>query len=384
MKRKLVSTLLLSAMALAMFVSCAKKDDSMTADGKSKVTLWVSGSTNVDEIFQKLKNGFNASQDVYELEVQFIATGGGGATMRNRLVAAYKAGETDTTYDLVEVGDQDLSFFLSEGGEEMLTVLDKSKIPNSKNVSASPSFGQQFVQAYRGTTVVMAYNSDVIDTPPATMDDLVVWLKENPGRFAYNSPATGGSGESFVRSSVYNYLEEGAFMSADEKWMNEWDEGFAFLASLHPYMYRSGDKVVYPNKNQGTLDLLINKEIDMCPTWADMAISQTRLGTLPASTKIYQIEPAFTGAVNSFVAPSMGSNIEGAYAVMDYMLSPEAQNLLLINMAAIPLIDQADLDMEAAKDVANLDVTNFRTQSIGGLGQRMNERWDNEISFLGN
>ena len=28
-------------------------------------------------------------------------------------------------------------------------------------------------------------------------------------------------------------------------------------------MYKSSGKVVYPNKNQGTLDLLANKEVDI-------------------------------------------------------------------------------------------------------------------------
>lgn len=381
MKRKLSSAVLVTAMVLAMFVACSSEK---VSSGKSKLTLWASGSTNVDEVFQKLENGFNASQDVYELEVQFIASGGGGQTMRDRVLAAHKADQKDTTYDIIEVGDQEISVFLKEGGDDMLSKIDKSKIANSKNVSAEPAYGQEYVQAYRGTTVVMAYNSDVIDTPPTTMDELVEWMKVNPGRFSYNTASTGGAGDSFIRSSIYNFLPEEAFMSDDEKWINEWDEGFDFLASIHPYMYKSGNKVVYPNKNQGTLDLLINKEIDMCPTWADMAISQIRNGTLPASTKIYQIEPSFTGAVNSFVIPTMGSNPEGAHAFIDYMLSPEAQNILLLQMAAIPLIDQVDLDIEAAKDVAGLDVTNFRTQSIGALGRILDAKWDNEISTLKN
>ena len=43
---------------------------------------------------------------------------------------------------------------------------------------------------YRGTTVVLAYASEKVTNPPTTMDELVEWMKENPGRFAYNTPGT--------------------------------------------------------------------------------------------------------------------------------------------------------------------------------------------------
>ena len=66
--------------------------------------------------------------------------------------------------------------------------------------------------------------------------------------------------------------------SDDPKWMDQWDEGFAKLVELHPYMYKSGGSIVYPNKNQGALDLLSQGEIDMCPMWADMLLSQRAAG----------------------------------------------------------------------------------------------------------
>lgn len=55
------------------------------------------------------------------------------------------------------------------------------------------------------------------------MDELVEWMKANPGRFAYNTPGTGGAGDSFVRTSVYNFLPEEASTSDDAKWEEQWD-----------------------------------------------------------------------------------------------------------------------------------------------------------------
>ena len=215
------------------------------------------------------------------------------------------------------------------------------------------------------------------------MDELVEWMKANPGRFAYNTPGTGGAGDSFVRTSVYNFLPEEASTSDDAKWEEQWDEGFAFLQSLHPYMYQSGGSIVYPNKNQGTLDLLNQGEIDMCPNWADMVLSQRASGAIKDTIKIAQINPSLSGSLQSLVIPTFGSNQDGAYAFMDYMLSAQAQEIMVKDMAAIPLIDTGDMDMTGYEDLMDLDVSNFRILSIGDLATDFNERWDNQIGTIG-
>ena len=214
------------------------------------------------------------------------------------------------------------------------------------------------------------------------MDELTEWIKANPGRFAYNAPGTGGAGDSFARTSVYNYLPDEAITSDDPKWEEDWGEGFDYLKEIHPYMYSSGGSVVYPNKNQGTLDLLNQGEIDMCPNWADMVLSQRAEGTLKDTIKIAQIDPAFTGSLQSLAIPTFGSNEDGAYAFMDYMLTDEAQEIMVRQMAAIPLVDTANIDMTGFEDVENLDVNNFRIMSIGDLSTDFNQRWDSEIATL--
>ena len=161
------------------------------------------------------------------------------------------------------------------------------------------------------------------------------------------------------------------------------DEGFQFLTDIHQYMFQSGGATVYLNKNQGTLDALNNGEIDMCPNWADMVLSQRAAGQLKESIKIAQIDPAFTGSLQTLAIPTIGSNQEGACAFMNYMCSDAAQQMMVKEMAAIPLVDPSNLDLTGFEDVANLDVSSFRIMSIGDLSTQFNERWDNEIGALG-
>lgn len=386
--KRLGSLLLAGAMMAATLTGCGGggSDDGTTADGKSTVTLWATGSDNVRAIFETLCNDFNTNSeyaDKYEVKLQFMLSGTGAQTLADSVSAAIKAGQENTDYDIVDWSGDDLSKIVSQVGEEAFVKLDRSKIPNAASVEAESSVAADYVQPYRGTTVILAYDSEKVPTPPTTWEELEQWMKDNPGRFAYNTPGTGGAGDSFARTAVYNFLPEEAMTSDDPKWEEQWDEGFAYLKELHQYMYTSGGSIVYPNKNQGTLDLLNQGEIDMCANWADMVLSQRAQGAIKDTIQIAQLDPALTGSLQTLSIPTIGSNEEGAYAFMDYMLSPEAQQIMVTEMAAIPLIDTADMDMTGYEDLAGLDVSNFRIMSIGDLATDFNARWDSEIGAIG-
>ena len=388
--KRLGSLLLAGAMMAATLTGCGGggggSDDGTTADGKSTVTLWATGSDNVRAIFETLCDDFNTNSeyaDKYQVELQFMLSGTGAQTLADSVSAAIKAGQENTDYDIVDWSGDDLSKIVSQVGEEAFVKLDRSKIPNAASVEAESSVAADYVQPYRGTTVILAYDSEKVPNPPTTWEELEQWMKDNPGRFAYNTPGTGGAGDSFARTAVYNFLPEEAMTSDDPKWEEQWDEGFNYLKDLHQYMYSSGGSIVYPNKNQGTLDLLNQGEIDMCANWADMVLSQRAQGAIKDTIQIAQLDPALTGSLQTLSIPTIGSNEEGAYAFMNYMLSPEAQQIMVTEMAAIPLIDTADMDMTGYEDLAGLDVSNFRIMSIGDLATDFNARWDSEIGAIG-
>lgn len=357
----------------------------VAAADKPTVTLWTTGSQNVSDLFTDLIASYNARpESTSVVELQFILSGTGEESLSSRIAAAYQTGKTNAGFDIIAENSTSLQGYVDAAGSEDLFVnLDFSKIPNFENVLITSSLYPEKFVPYRGTTVVLAYDSERLPEPPKNWDELEAYIAANPGRFAYNSPSTGGAGGGFVRTAIYKFLPEESYLSNDPKWAEQYDQGFELLARIHPNLYKSGGQVVYPNKNQGTLDLLINQEVDLIPAWADQTLSNIASGTLPATTKMYQFEDYALGGTDVVLAvPSIGVGADDAYDFINYVISPEGQKKCLELMFAVPVIDVATIDSDAAVLVEGLDLASFKVFSIGSLGDEISKRWDSDIATL--
>jgi len=383
--KKLIILAMLLTTSVFMLCSCIGQPTGSNdaSSEKPKITLWTTGSDNLRVLFEKALEVYNAKPESKSVvELQFIMSGTGEQGLSDRLAAAKLAGQKNTDFDLIAENGSSLASYVDKAGGELFVPLDFDKIPNFKNVKMKSGFYTECVVPYRGTTVVMAYDSERLPNPPRTFEELDAFIKANPGRFSYNSPGTGGAGGAFVNLALYKDLPLEAYTSTDEKWVEQWEAGWNWLKEIHPYLYQSGGKTVYPNKNQGTLDLLINKEVDLIPAWADQVLTNLSNGILPETVKIYQLEPALSGTDVVFAVPDLGGNPENTYDFINFMISPEGQKICLETIFAVPVIDASLIDSDVKDMVADLDVSGFTVISNGKLGEVRNEYWDQNIATL--
>lgn len=369
---------------------CGSQATAGKAEDVPTVTIWGNGGQEVREALCAIADQFNADPDYNtkaRVEVQFVVSGTSEQSLQDRLAAAYKAGETDTDFDLLVVDDNAITSILAQTSSDFLDQIDTSKLSNYDHLMFKDNIvGDTFIP-YRGTAVYLAYNKETVPNPPKTDQELYQWIKDHPGRFAYNDPSTGNSGFSFVANTIYNQLPPEAATSEDVKWRDdyqaEWDNAFGLLSGLHPYLYQTAGRVQYPNKNAGTLELLANKEIDMCPAFVNMVLSQKSMGTLPDTIQLVQLEQPFLGGLAGFSIPKIAKDKEAALTVIDYYLSNEAQALDWNTMFASPVVDASKLENLEHEDW--LDETNFETIryfSIGALQTDIRTRWTEEIGSL--
>lgn len=387
-KRKGKAMLLASLAALTLLAGCSSGTEKRGSDAQAagnaagsgsgsptEISFYFSGSQNVQELWEHLKEMYEQKQDKVKVKLVYIPSGQGEQATMNRIVAAKRAGKDSVDVDLYEAnGGSDMAADKKDGVFESLS---EQQIPNLSLLDpANMKDLNNKAVPYRSSSVLLAYNSEKVPSPPKTLDDLYAWIHEHPGRFAYNDPATGGSGESFVLTTLYKSLPEDAIHNQDPSIMKEWDKGFEQLKALGKDMYQQG---VYPKKNQGTLDLLANGEVDMIPAWSDMALEQINKKLLPATTKLTQIEPAFTGGPGLLTVPNMSKHKEAAYDFINFVLSPEAQAEVVNKIYGFPGIEWSHMPSELQEKFKGVSV-NYRSFNLGELESEAMKRWQREVA----
>lgn len=376
--KKVVAGTMLAVSAFSL-VACGANETNTTSgsgDEVTKISLYSSGSQNVESFWETVIPKFEETHKNIDVEFVFVPSGTGGQATIDRIIAAKKANK-DSEVDIYEGGLADILRSEDEGG--LFYELTTDSIANLENVQeANMSGTQNLAVPYRASSVVLAYNSETVKDVPDTAEELNTWIKKNPGRFAYNDPSTGGAGSSFVLSTVYNELGDDAMNIQDESIMDEWDTGIEKLKDMAPYLYKEG---VYPKKNQGTLDLLANGEVDMIPAWSDMALEQMNAKLLPETIELKQIQPAFTGGPAYLMAVDNGDEErkEASETFLNYVLTQEVQELVIDKMYGYPGIKWELLSEDDQKKFEAVS-DGYRIFNGGDLGSELTKVWQKEVA----
>ncbi|SDT17851.1 extracellular solute-binding protein [Microlunatus soli] len=342
---------------------------------KNALTVYCGADTNIQDLWTKtLIPGFEKANQGTKITFQFDLHGQNSDQVLNKIAAATQQ-KKDPGIDFLEsMGDR--------AGEAGLLADPSGKVANLTGVLPDlQAAAAKNSIPYRGSSVLLAYLPDKVGTPPKSLDELLVWIKKNPGKFAYNSPDTGGAGDSFVQTVLTKYLS-----AADLKTMTtgyhkdlegKWDKGFATLAGLNTSMYQKG---VYPNGNNGTLELLLQKEIWMCPAWSDQFISGRKSGVVPKEAEALQItDPSFTGGGTYAGVLSASTKQDAAFKLANWLLEPTQQAAIATAIAGYPAIAMDKLPGTVKSEFADADPGNLRPGFNSDMDADMKNLWQQKV-----
>ncbi|MDG0814032.1 extracellular solute-binding protein [Cohnella rhizosphaerae] len=337
-------------------------------------SFYFTGSQNVKDLWDTLIPMFEKQNDKVKVKEVYIPSGAGAEPTYDRILAAKKAGKGSGDIDLYEDG---INVVAQGTKDDVWAALDTSGIPNLANIDPKTMTDvSNMAVPYRSSAVVLAYDSAKVSAPPKTLDELLDWIKQNPGQFAYNDPSTGGSGSSFVTTVLYDGLSEDDIHNSDPAVMAKWDAGFNKLKELNKFVYGKG---IYPKKNQGTLDLLANGEVEIIPAWSDMVLQQLGEKLLPDTVKMQQITPGFNGGPTYLMVNKLSDKQDAVKQFLDFVLSPEAQEVIVTKMNGFPGIELSNMS-QAMQDKFKGVSEGFRTFNIGDLGTEINKRWQSDVA----
>jgi putative spermidine/putrescine transport system substrate-binding protein len=338
------------------------------------IELLVSADTNIQTLWETvLIPAFVKEYPGYRVNVTFDRNGLRDAQTFAKIVAAKETRRSPG----IDIIDGNVAGRLAQA--KLLVRPSKYLMPNLAGVSKVLMKQGNWQIPYRASTVLLAYNSKNVTTTPKTLDDLLKWIKDNPGKFSYNVPSGGGSGYSFAQTVVDKYLtaEERLAMSlASNKTIQaKWDKGLEELRGLNKFTY--GKNGTYPANNTAVINLLSTGEIDMGTVWSDQFASAKAAGTMPAHIKAKAIKnPSLTGGPAWLGIPVNGGNRSGARLLANFVLSPAMQNAIMGGaLKGIPVVNLDKLDPVLAEGVKEIDVSDMRAPYFGANADDLRSAW---------
>ena len=259
------------------------------AAGETTLDIVTDGDTNISDWWSNvLKPMFEKANPELKLNIVLTRATGNNAVIAQRVMAAIKTGTNPQVDYFEEFDPRNLPGAVDAGAFEKI---DETAIPNYKMVNP---LGKEtpYLIPYRGSQVLIAYDSAKVKEEPKTWGELTAWIKANPGQFIHGRPDKGGSGKNFVVRAIHeaNGRDPSLFKAdnfdaetAKKRYAPAWE----LLKDLQPSFY---DKGAYPAGNNPTLQLFASGAVSIISAWSDQALQAIAQGVLPPTTKLVQLQ----------------------------------------------------------------------------------------------
>jgi putative spermidine/putrescine transport system substrate-binding protein len=375
--RHVLFAVLATVLVAITFAACggsSSGNSGGSGSGQTTLNLYASGDVNVQHLWQNtLIPQFEQANPDINVKLIFAEHGTIDATTLARVSAAVNA-KKSPGMDLI-----DASMVPQAAQANLLQPLTTQQVPLLNHVD--PALLQQVNSdaiPYRSSSVVLAYNTQYVQNPPTTLSDLLAWIKAHPGKFTYNTPSTGGSGQAFVQAVLNSHVSDPNIYATgyNPSRESQWQAGFQELHSLNSSIYRNG---FYPNGNVAVLQLLANGSIWMAPVWSDQAMSYLSQNLLPSSVKLIQLNPPFEGGPAFIGIPRYAPHLQQAYKFLNWLLESNVQTTIVNTMKGFPGVQWSYMPQDIQQKYASIAKAYARGYSPKFLAD-MNKQWQSQVA----
>ena len=344
--------------------------------GTDGFTLASGGDVNIQNLWQKtLIPAWEKACPNAKITFTFDTHSANANLDVSKIGAAVKSGKPVP----VDVTD---NFSLAAQQAGLTEPVTAAEIPGISKVSPTAMAAvKNGAVPYRASSVLLAYDSTKVANPPKTLAELLSWIKANPGKFTYNSPNTGGSGQNFVETVVDSKIPADVLTKMqttyDPSLESNFAPGLAILKDLTPSVYQK----TYPNGNQAVLDLLGKGEIEMAPVWSDQFLSAQQSGQLDKKIKVTQIsDPSLNGSPTYLAIIKSSPHVKAAQSFIDWVLLPAQQSQIVTTIAGFPAIPISDLPSDVQGAFAGIDTQNLRPNLESKTGADLQKQWATAVA----
>ena len=188
---------------------------------------------------------------------------------------------------------------------------------------------------------------------PSSFEDLLAWAERHPKKFAFTSPAKGGSGSGFLYSAAVHLVKDercrktllDAHMSEDDAAV--WAESASCLQPLWAYMERLLKASEVTNGNADTLNLLNNREVLIGTVWEDLARTFVVRKLLPPRFRMALLRDGMAAGGDGLMLPADARHKAAALLFIDMAFDKDFQSWKLVNYSSRS--PRPDVERQAAE-----------------------------------
>ncbi|MFA9422009.1 MAG: ABC transporter substrate-binding protein [Sedimentibacter sp.] len=288
----------------------------------------------------------------------------------NKLINEKSAGQDIGTADLLWINAENFST-ANQGSllwgpfDYLLPQLNSVYDINSDDIVMDTGIKIEGKEAIWGRAqLIITTDSERVVSPPKSYKELLVWAKENPGRFTYPKLPDDFVGSVFVRSALYE-LTAGDDFSGDmteEEFREKAMPVIDYFKELKPYLWREG--TAYPASQAQLDELFRNKEVDFTMGFElGKTAGLVNSGAYPPTAYGYVFDTGTIGNSHYLAIPFNSPNKAAALLTIDLLQSPEFQieKFKPDVWGDMPAFDTAKLTMEQKEQLAEIEKTVFPT-----------------------
>lgn len=249
----------------------------------------------------------------------------------NRLVEEKAAGKPSGKVDLLWINGENFKYAKDRG--ILWPVPDAWPPAYEKGVDAEdPSLAFDFGEPVEGyerpwgrSRLVFIHDAARTGAPPfESAETLMAWAEAHPERFTYPAPPD-FTGSAFLRLILSELKGYGPWTeNGSEAFAEASDRTMGFLQALKPHLWKSG--ATYP-ESSGKLDQLFAAgEVDLTLSYnPSHAVNMIEAGLFPETVRSFILEKGTLSNTHYLAIAESSRNKAGALAVVDLLLSEEAQ-----------------------------------------------------------
>ena len=174
--------------------------------------------------------------------------------------------------------------------------------------------------------LVFQHDTAFVKSAPQSAQELLIWAKNNPGRFTYPAPPA-FHGTTFVKQMLIELTNknEALYAPVDQADFDTLTKPlWQYLDELHPVMWQQGKVFTdgAPRMKQLLNDSEIYLSLSFNPFDASNAIAN---GDLPTTVRTHIHQSGTIGNTHFVAIPYNSSSAQGAMVFANFLMSPEAQ-----------------------------------------------------------